>query len=607
MKAKRYLFPEKLWTPAFLFWWLVSLATVLMFDLFWMGQTTFRPMSYFAFYPVLLLSAFFLALPTLLFRKGIVQTLWLLLFDAWFIANLMYCRTYYNAIPLQSYGLAGNLADFHSSVFDSFKWYFIFLPVLSLLAFIFYTFNTKIKKSLPAPLPYLFCMILLGLITWASDAWRGGILKRMDMMSEYAYLSSSVTPIYSLAGFLAHDYYKSTAKLTPQDKQMVASWLEEQNNLNRSYWEDTVRNERKAPENLILILCESLESWPIGKTVEGHELTPNLNRYIADSTSFYAPNVVTQVGSGRSIEGQLLILTGLLPMRNKVYAYDTVDDSFLTIPKAMKAKGAGTYILTPDKPYVWNQARVAPAFGFDTLIHPSDFIIDETTGHTKRLCDGSLMQQIVEKMKAREVWKNDENVMVMTVTNSGHNPFDLPQHLRTIKFDGDYPKIIKDYMATAHYTDASLNILIDYLKSRPDWNETMVVITGDHEGLATDRRTAMNNSTTRTFVDSLQHTPLIILNSPVTGRYDDQLGQVDVYSTILDLMGLSDYRWKGLGVSIFSPEAYKAAISSTGEIIGDVNDMDSVRMRHLKEARKVSDIILKFNLLKNYPDSISLN
>lgn len=602
-----FLFSRKLWNYSFLYWWIISLATILMFDLFWMGQTTFRPMSYFAFYPILFLSAFFLTLPTLLFRHGLVQTLWLLFFDFLFIANLMYCRTYYNAIPLQSYRLVGNLADFHASVFDSFKWYFIFLPLLSLLAFAFFTLCKRIPRRLTPPIPYLLYMIILVIITGVSDAWRGGWMKRMDFMSEYAYLSSSITPIYSLAGFLIHDYYKTSAALTPQEKLSVEEWLQTHKEFTDPYWNNTTRNTIKTPKNLVLVLCESFESWPIGKTIEGKELTPFINSLIADSSSFYAPNVVTQVGSGRSIEGQLLTLTGLMPMRNKVYAYDAVDNFFFSLPKAMKARGAKTYLLTPDKPYVWNQARVAPAFGFDTLIHSSDFIIDETTGRTKRLSDGSLMEQIVGKIKSGEVWKEGEDVMLMTVTNSGHNPFDLPGHLRTISFEGNYPKIIKDYMVTAHYTDASLSTLVDYLKSRTDWEETMVVITGDHEGLASDRRLAMENKETKTFVDSLRHTPLIILNSPIPGRYEKQLGQVDVYSTLLDLMGFDSYEWKGLGYSIFSPEAPTVAIGSSGEIVGDTTALDQSKLRHLKKARTISDIILKFNLLKNYPDSISPN
>lgn len=519
--------------------------------------------------------------PLDVYQTGWLNLILLLLVDLLFIANLMYCRTYYNAIPLQSYGLVGNLSDFGPSVSDSFKWYFLSLPALPIIAFIIYI---SIKpwfwgKKNPAWLPYLASIIMLGLIGWAGDVWRGGTMKQISELSG-RYYAAAVVPMYSLGGFLAHDYVKGTEKLTPENEKKVTDWLSQHNQEVTPYYSDIIRIERESKKNLVLILCESLESWPIGKTIEGQELTPNLNKLIADSTSFYAPNVVTQVGSGRSIEAQLLILAGLLPMKNKVYSYETGNNTFFTIPKAMKERGANTYLLSCDKPYVWNQNVVARAFGIDTLIDGRNFKINERVGPARRLSDGSFMTQIAEKMKKGEVWKEGTPAFVMMVTYSGHNPFILPDNLRKVSFQGDYPEIIKNYMATANYTDNALGDFIEYLKSRPDWEDTMVVITGDHEGLATDRKAAISNPESAKFVDSEQHTPLIILNSPVAGRYEGQLGEVDVYSTLYDLMKFDTYPWKGMGRSIFDP-------GFSGKAEGNPPD-----------EREISDLILKFDLLK---------
>lgn len=379
---------------------------------------------------------------------------------------------------------------------------------------------------------------------------------------------------------MAHDYIKGTEKLTPENEQKVIEWLSRHNKEVTPYYSDTLRNERDTRKNLVLILCESLESWPIGKTIEGQELTPNLNKFISDSTTFYAPHVVTQVGSGRSIEAQLLILSGLLPMKNKVYSYETGDNNFFTVPKAMKEKGARTYLLSCDKPYVWNQDVVARAFGIDTLIDGRDFEINERVGPARRLSDGSFMTQIEEKMKKGEVWPEDSQAFVMMVTYSGHNPFILPDNLRKVSFEDNYPEIIKNYMITANYTDSALGNLVEYLKSRSDWDETMVVITGDHEGLATDRKIALANPESAKFVDSEQHTPLIILNSPVGGKYEGELGEVDIYSTLYDLMKLESYPWKGMGRSILDP-------GFPGKAEGNP-----------PVEREISDLILKFDLLK---------
>lgn len=584
-----------LWTPGFTYWWVVSLLLMILFDLFWMGQTTFRPLSTLPFWPYLFLSATLLAVPSLFDRRGWINLILLLVAALFMTANLMYCRTYYNAIPVGSYLLAGNLADFGPSVADSYRWYFIFLVILPAAAFGFYPFIAGNGGERPHALPYFVMLGGLVVLSWCADAWRGGPLANMKAMRNSAYASSGIVPAYTIAGFMIHDYLEGAEKLSPEDKEEVDRWLDDHKKYIAA--DDSIAAGREKRRNLVVVLCESLESWPVGLTVEGKEITPYINSLLKDSTTFFARNVVSQVGAGRSIDGQLLVLAGMLPMLNKVYAYDAAGNNFFTLPKAVKSEGGRAYLLTCDKPYVWNESRVAQAFGIDTLLHAADFVINETAGPSRRLSDGSLMAQTVEKMKKGEIWKEGETAFVMVVTYSGHNPFNLPDKLRRIRLEGDYPEIVKNYLVTANYTDGSLATLIEYLKSREDYPETMIVITGDHEGLASDRKTAMANAESSRFVDPGQHTPLIILNSPVGGTYEGQMGEVDIYSTVLDLMGLNDYPWRGMGRSVLSPGFPGVAVGSGGEIVGRPDGVDSLHLDHLRKARAISDRILRFNLL----------
>lgn len=83
------------------------MLTLLAFDLLWMSQTTFRPFCFLPFWPYLLLATTLLALPALFTKSRWVHAALLLIVDGVMVANLMYCRTYFNAIPAQSYLLAG--------------------------------------------------------------------------------------------------------------------------------------------------------------------------------------------------------------------------------------------------------------------------------------------------------------------------------------------------------------------------------------------------------------------------------------------------------------------------------------------------------------------
>ena len=100
-------------------------------------------------------------------------------------------------------------------------------------------------------------------------------------------------------------------------------------------------------DNLVIILCESLESWVIDRKVDGVEITPVLDSLIADTAStLYAPNVLTQVAAGRSIDCQLLVNAGMLPMQSSVYSMRYPQNRYYTLNRALaekKTEHAPTY------------------------------------------------------------------------------------------------------------------------------------------------------------------------------------------------------------------------------------------------------------------------
>ncbi len=76
---------------------------------------------------------------------------------------------------------------------------------------------------------------------------------------------------------------------------------------------------------------------------------------------------------------------------------------------------------------------------------------------------------------------------------------------------------------------------------------------GDHEALGTVRKELCKDPVGKDIVADKSFVPLIILNAPFYVLWQ-VMGQVDVYPTLLDLLGLNDYWWKGLGESIFNPQ-----------------------------------------------------
>lgn len=107
-------------------------------------------------------------------------------------------------------------------------------------------------------------------------------------------------------------------------------------------------------------------------------------------------------------------------------------------------------------------------------------------------------------------------------------------------------------MVVANYTDYAIGQFITFLRSQKKFENTMIVITGDHEGFGLTRKPLYEHALGKDIISPERFTPLIVLNSPVHLRYEKVMGQVDLYPTLLDLLGADDYPWRGLGESILS-------------------------------------------------------
>lgn len=580
-------------------WVLVSgcFLTFLTFDVLWSMATTFRGMSNPALYVNALFASLALTLPYLLIRRMWIQGIVMFLLDILLEVNLMYCRTYFTAIPADSYFLAGNLKDFTASVLDSMKWCDISLPIVTIATLLAASRIESKRKSVKCEYIYIISIILVGVTSWLLSLSGGGYKGQIEKMEESCYYSTCVVPVYTVFGNLIYQCtQKKSSILTADDVNEIENWISNKEKL-RPYY--ALPDSVSGRTNLVVILCESLESWVIQCDVDGKPITPYLNSLISDSTTLYAPNVLTQVAAGRSIDCQLLLNAGLLPMMQSVYSMKYPHSTYKTITKAMKERdNVHAYILTCDKPIVWNQEVIGKAFGIDTLLHRSSWHNDELVGNPAKLSDGSFIRQSVDKLKRGEIWKEGEPAFVQWVTYSGHNPFILPEKLKDPEFSvpANWPEKAVNYVTMAHYTDSALKPLIEYLKSRSDYDNTLIVITGDHEGLAANRSELIKNDKLQGIISENQFTPFIILNSPISGRYDDVMGQIDMYPTILQLMGLNDYEWKGVGQSIFEPGKPAYAISSmTNYITGDTTGIDNDVKENIATARKISYKIISKN------------
>lgn len=583
--------------------WVGCFVTLIVFDLLWCTIVGYRALGMPLTYVSAATLSLILALPSLLSRRWWWQALLLAIFDIWLIANLMYCRTYFEEIPPASYLLGGNVADFSDAIFFSLSWADILIPLASAIT-IWLAYRRKSTPN-PAGIKTYMLSIATGILgIFLLSIPEGGIRQYIHNLKQECYLHSTPPVIYTLPVSLTVDLLQNKESVSPQKIAETRLWLERAkclaNSVNHSpLLAGTYPREEADPQNVIFILVESLEAWPIGKTVEGKEITPNLNRIIADSANvWYGRRVLSQVGAGRSIDGQLLMTTGLYPPVGKVFSMLYPQHSY---PHPVKLF-PNSAIVSGDRAATWNEGVMSRQFGFREQRFRDAWDCSETFGRPRNPTDGSLLRQVADFIPSLPT-----PYFLEVITYSTHSPFRIPEQFRKTELSESYPAPLADYLYAVNYTDSALGDFIDTLRQRPDWHNTMIVVVGDHEGLASWRTQIRDESETLSqLVDADSFVPLIVINGRYCGRRDDVMGQIDVYSTILDQLGYDSHPtpenstlFPGLGFSALRDASPRCAIAPNGQLIGDTANTSPELLEHLRQAPGHSATIIQADLLNS--------
>ena len=553
------------------------------------------------------LAALLLVLPLVAWRME--RTTWgvAVLMDVLLVCNLMYFRTYYTAIPPDSYLLVGNLKDFTDSVWGSLKATDALFPISTLVA----AALRRRRRGQTSRLRHTTLMRRYAVATALSATalltltWAKGGFRRAYESMQGSYTHTCVTPMYTVFGTFYYDCSRDAETFTPEVERRVEAWLAADRADRMAAPADTFAADSLRRRHVIIILAESLESWVLERTVEGQELTPRLNAVLRDSLTIYAPHILSQAKGGRSIDAQLMINSGLLPIASGAYSLKYPHTTYPSLAEALRAEyGADAvraYALTGDKPMVWNQAIIDPALGYDSLISKASFVNDEPVGprYRPQIGDVALMRQIADKIVRGEVWDAHRHMLLQCVTYSGHFPFALPDRLREVRFSDRFPERMRNYMATARYTDRAIGLFVDRLRAAGVYDSTLIVITGDHEGLGEMRRAWCESAGGRGVVSDRPMVPLIILNAPRSLRVEAVGGQIDIYPTLLRLLGLRRYAWRGMGRSLTDPNRPPVAIDPHGRVYGLADSVSTTALQRMKEAWPVSDAMIRYDYLGN--------
>jgi len=292
-------------------------------------------------------------------------------------------------------------------------------------------------------------------------------------------------------------------------------------------------------KNVIVIQMEAFQNFPINLSVGGQEVTPVLNQLAKES--FYFPHFYQQIGQGNTSDAEFMSNTSIYPTGSIAMSTGFGDKVLPSLPRLLEQQSYVSNTFHVNDVTFWDRNQMYPALGFTKYYDKPSFENDKFNGFGAS--DIELYRVGLEKLT--ELHEQDKPFYAQFVTTSSHHPFNVPKDLQRITVPESLQgKQLGNYIQAINYTDYAIGELIKGLKANGMWDDTVLVLYGDHFGLQTkDNDASWVSSELGIKYDeriSRFNIPFFVHVPGTEGKVMDQVGgQVDIMPTISNLLGVS--------------------------------------------------------------------
>ncbi|PRR83201.1 LTA synthase family protein [Clostridium vincentii] len=511
------------------------------------------------------------------------------------LLDAMYFRGFLTVPSVMIITQTANLDNLGGTVLSMLSFYDIlfFIDLIILGIYVFFTRNSY-KETPKRAIRSFLLTLFLPIIFIAYVPFNLYILNNEDVKNAYLfddYDPTNTAKYFSPVGYHIMDLYtvyknSRPYTLTNEDKNSIDDYYK--------WKEKDIPNNEYASvskgKNLIVIQVESLESFLIGKEINGHKITPVMDNLI--EKGLYFPNIYEQVNEGTSSDTDLMINTSLLPVKRGSTFFRYPNSTYNSMPLILETNGYDPISIHPDKGSFWNYANALKGgIGFKTFL--DSFAFDTSDQIGMGISDKSYFEQVVPMLKDL-----DSPFYAHTITLTSHGPFDLPDDLRKLSLAPELDaNELGGYFESIHYTDAQIGLFLELLDKEGILDNSVVVITGDHAGVHKYYNSSIDKLTVKEdwYDDTGEaNVPFLIYDKSLTSgkTFDTIGGQIDIMPTMLYMLGIdnSEYENTVLGRNLLNT-AKSYAITTNGTIKGE--NLTSEDNKQLGNILQLSDKMIR--------------
>lgn len=515
-----------------------------------------------------------LILSVFLFFKG-KKAFWFIFIGGFLLtfllyANVVYFRFFSDFLTFSTLNQVGNVESMGGAVGASFKWYDViyFLDTIVYLFILIFKrqwLDTRAftKKFVPVVMATAVALFFLNLAFAETD--RPELLTRTF---DHKYLVKYLGPY----NFTVYDGVK-----TIQNNQQKA--LASEDDLTKVLNYTKQRHAEPNPEyfgvakkkNIIKIHLESFQTFLINKKVNGKEVTPFLNKLSSGNEDFtYFPNFFHQTGQGKTSDAEFTMDNSLYGLpQGSAYSLKG-DNTYQSLPAILdQQEGYTSNVMHGDYKTFWNRDQIYRHFGIDKFYDATYYDMSDENVVNLGLKDKEFFK---ESANYQADMKSPFYSHLITLTN--HYPFTLDEQDADIEKPNTGDSTVDGYIQTAHYLDQALEQYVNDLKKKGLYDNSVIMIYGDHYGISENHNNAMEKLldekiTPAKFTDLNRTGFWIKVPGKSGGINKEYAGQVDVMPTILHLVGIDTKNYLMFGTDLFSKDHKDVVPFRNGDFITD--------------------------------------
>ena len=511
---------------------------------------------------------------------GIAITIYLVLF-LWLFSNVVYYREFADYISVSTMmatsSVSTGLGETALELFN--LWDLVYFADFIIIAIVLrkkpYKLNPKPFSKRASFAVSSLAILLFSVNLFTAEVDRPELLTR-GFSNTYIVRALGLPAFFTYNAHQTYTAEKERSDATAEDLVPVEEYVQEHYASPNSDYFGIAKG-----RNVIYLHLESLQQFVIDYklNVDGveYEVTPFLNSLYHSQSTLAFSNFFNQVKAGKTSDAETMIETSLFGLNQ---------GSFMVQYGGSNTQQAAPYILSQNGGYTsavfhgnsasfWNRNNTYKQWGYNYFFDQSYFSeATEENSFQYGLNDKIMFADSIQYLERLQ-----QPFYAKFITVSHHYPYTSSLIGDEIGFPlADTPdETINGYFATANYLDASIKAFFDYLKATGLYENSIIVLYGDHYGISNSRNPDLapligKDSQTWSDFDNamMQRVPYMIVVPGMTngGIIDTFGGQIDALPTLEHLLGIEANNYLQVGQDMLSSEhSQVVALRTAGNFI----------------------------------------